>query len=144
MSVAQSWQQTHWQRSHTAQFGVRWAPSAMVISAAGELDAANSDELTACVQRAISRSKRVTVDLRGLIFIGTAGFSALHRINVMCSAAHAHWAIVPSNAVARLLRICDPDGTLPVTTVAAEPLLTAAEADGEEAESLFQLVPQPG
>lgn len=141
MSVAQSWQPGH-VASHTAQFGARWGPSAVVISAAGELDAANSDELTACVQRALRRSKRVVVDLRRLMFIGTAGFSALHRINVACCAAQAHWVVVPGGAVARLLRICDPDGTLPVTTVAAEPLLTTAPA-AEETEPLFQLVPQP-
>jgi anti-anti-sigma factor len=136
MSVAESWQ-----RSHTAQFGGRWDPSAAVITAAGELDAANSDELAAFVQRAVSRSERVILDLRGVKFIGTAGFSALHRINVVCSAASAQWAMVPSAAVWRLLRICDPDRTLPTTTVAMEPLLEPAE--GDEADPLLQLVPQP-
>jgi anti-anti-sigma factor len=131
MSVTQSWHQ-----SRTAQFTARWWPSGTVITASGELDAANSDELAACVQRGVDRSKRVVVDLRGLEFIGTAGFSALHRINVACSAAQARWAMVPSAAVARLLRLCDPDGTLPITTVAAEPLL-GPESD----DPLFQLVP---
>jgi hypothetical protein len=39
------------------------------------------------------------------------------------------------------LRVCDPDGTLPITTVAAEPLLESATwAENDELEALLQLV----
>ena len=69
--------------------------------------------------------------------------SALHGIKVVCSAARAQWAMAPSAAVSRLLRICDPDGTLPITTVAAEPLLESATwAENDELEALLQLVPE--
>lgn len=136
MSVAHSWQQ-----SRTAQFTSRWEPSGTLITVDGELDAANADQLAAYVQRGVARSRRVVLDLRGLEFIGTAGFSALHRINVMCSAAQAFWAMAPSPAVARLLRVCDPDGTLPVTTPTQEPLLEPLRGDADEA--LLQLVAQP-
>ncbi len=136
MSVAQSWQQ-----SRTAQFAARRDSSGTVISVDGELDAANADQLAAYVQHSIGRSKRVIVDLRGLEFIGTAGFSALHRINVVCSAAQADWVMVPSAAVSRLLSICDPDGILPVTAPRGEPLLQPV--GGEEPRPLLQLVPQP-
>jgi len=138
MSVTQSWQHTH-----TAQFTARRAPSGTVITVEGELDAANADQLAAYVERNLGPSGRVILDLRGLRFIGTAGFSALHRINVVCSSAQAFWTMAPSPAVARLLRLCDPDGTLPVTTPAEEPLLPSAPwVDGEELGALFQLVPQ--
>ena len=137
MSVAQSWQQ-----SRTAQFGARWEPSGTVITVDGELDAANADQLAAYVQRSVSRSKRVILDLRGLEFIGTAGFSALHRINVVCS-TRVSWAIVTSAAVSRLLRVCDPDGTLPVTTPADEPLVKSVSWTASAAQRpLLQLVPQ--
>lgn len=138
MSVAQSWQQ-----SRTAQFTARWSALGTVITAEGELDAANADQLAAYVQRSVSRSRRIILDLRGLEFIGTAGFSAIHRINVTCSAAQVHWAMVPSPVVERLLRICDPDGTLPVTTPQSEQLLKPARADGSGSRPLLQLVPQP-
>ena len=82
------------------------------------------------------------MDLRGLEFIGTAGFSALHRINVACSAAQVHWAMAPGPAVSRLLRVCDPDGTLPITEPTAEPLLAAGTVAGHQARPLLQLVPQ--
>lgn len=133
MPVTQSWQQ-----SRTAQFSARREPGGTVITVDGELDAANSDQLTEYVRRSAGRSQRVIVDLRGLEFIGTAGFSALHRINVVCSAAQMSWAMVTGAAVSRLLRVCDPDGTLPVTSPADEPLLRSAWA------ALPQLVPQSG
>jgi anti-anti-sigma factor len=136
MSVTQSWQQ-----SRTAQFSAYWGPSGTVITAHGELDAANADQLAAFVQRCVQRSRRTILDLRGLEFIGTAGFSALHRINVVCSRAQAYWAVAPSRAVSRLLRICDPDGTLPTTTPLTEPLLEpVAWAGNERPRPLLQLL----
>lgn len=102
---------------------------------------------SAYVQQSVNRSRRLILDLRGLKFVGTAGFSALHRINVVCSAAQVWWAMAPSPAVSRLLRVCDPDGTLPVTTPKAEPLLEPLWVEGgeggENPRPLLQLVPQP-
>ena len=138
MSVAQSWQQCR-----TAQFSATWSDAGTVVAVGGELDAANSDQLAVYVQRNARRAKRVILDLRELDFIGTAGFSALHRINVVCSAAQLNWAMVPSPAVERLLRVCDPDGTLPVTTPIEEALLeTVAWPAGNGARPLLQLVAQ--
>jgi len=136
MSVAQSWQ-----LSRTAQFGARRSSSGAVITVRGELDAANADQLAAYVQRNTTRSRRVILDLRGLEFIGTAGFSALLRINVACSGAQVNWAMVPSQAVSRLLRLCDPDGTLPVTTRRAVSPLKSNRTQGEDSGPLLQLVP---
>lgn len=135
MTVAQSWL-----RCRTAQFSVRTHASGTVITADGELDAANSDQLATYVQRNISHTRRVILDLRGLTFIGTAGFSALHRINVACSAAQARWSMAPSDAVARLLRLCDPDGTLPVVETMDEPLLDSGHWGDGQPRPLLQLV----
>ncbi|WAJ46334.1 STAS domain-containing protein [Mycobacterium sp. Aquia_216] len=138
MSVAQSWQQCR-----TAQFSAIRSASGTVITVDGELDAANSDQLAVYVQRNARRAKRVILDLRELDFIGTAGFSALHRINVVCSGTDVTWAMVPSQAVLRLLRVCDPDGTLPVTTPIEEPLLEpGAWTTGPHPRPLLQLVAQ--
>ncbi|ORB85839.1 sulfate transporter [Mycobacterium kansasii] len=109
MSVIQSWQ-----KCGTADFTASYGPSAGVITVEGELDAANADQLTGYVQQCVRSCRWLTLDLRHLEFIGTAGFSALHRINVVCSAADIRWALVPSRVVSRLLEICDPDGALPV------------------------------
>lgn len=136
MSVAQSWQ-----LSRTAQFSARRSRTGTVITVDGELDAANADQLAAYVQHSIMRSTRMILDLRGLEFIGTAGFSALHRINVACSRTQVRWAMVSSPALSRLLRVCDPDGTLPVTNPRAQPLLRSRRTEGEDSGPLLQLVP---
>jgi len=126
-------------KNSTAQFSARWGPSASVITVRGELDAANADELADYVQRCLSFSQWLILDLRGVEFIGTAGFSALHRLNVVCSGEDAEWTMVASHAVTRLLRICDPDGILPVTSSVTESIRLAANA---EPRHLLQLIPQ--
>ena len=140
MSVAQSWQ-----LSRTAQFSARWSRSGTVITVHGELDAANAYQLASYVERKVMHSRRVMLDLRGVEFIGTAGFSALHHVNVACSRAQVQWAMVPSAAVSRLLRICDPDGTLPLTTPppprGVQRRLRSTGSEGEDSGPLLQLVP---
>ncbi|MGA9361814.1 MAG: STAS domain-containing protein [Mycobacterium sp.] len=136
MTVTQSWQ-----RSGSAELSVRPGPSATVITAHGELDAANANQITVFVERALRDSNRVIVDLRGLNFFGTAGFSALHRINVVCSAAGVPWVLVAGRATDRVLRICDPDDTLPTTD--SLPEFVSEEPIFGEPRPLLQLVPQP-
>jgi anti-anti-sigma factor len=124
--------------NHTARFTAEWGPSFVVITAHGELDASNANQLADYVERCAAHSKSIIVDLSGLDFFGTAGFSALHTINVRCAGANVDWAVVPSKAVSRLLRICDPDNTLPL----AESLPDSRD-DDDAPRRLFQLVPQP-
>ncbi|BBZ37778.1 STAS domain-containing protein [Mycobacterium conspicuum] len=135
MTVTQSWQ-----RSGSAEFSVRPGPLATVITAHGEIDAANANHLTALVERASLESSQLIVDLRGLNFFGTAGFSALHRINVVCSGAGVPWVLVSGRAAERVLRICDPDDTLPTTD--ALPDFVSDEPAAGEPRPLLQLVPQ--
>lgn len=124
--------------NHTARFTAELGPSFVVITAHGELDASNANQLADYVQRCAAHAKSLIVNLSDLEFFGTAGFSALHTINVRCAGAGVRWAVVPSKAVSRLLRICDPDHALPLAESTPEDL-----DDEEEPRRLFQLVPQP-
>ncbi|OOK67376.1 putative anti-sigma-factor antagonist [Mycobacterium kansasii] len=45
-----------------------------MITVEGELDAANADQLTGYVQQCVRSCRWLTLDLRHLEFIGTAGF----------------------------------------------------------------------
>ena len=124
--------------NHSARFTAHSDSAGVVIIAHGELDASNASHLADYVERCVSESTAVVVDLSGLKFFGTAGFSALHLINVRCAGANQRWALVPSNAVSRLLRICDPDNTLPlVDSVSA---FHEGEGEGPDPNRLFQLV----
>ncbi|BBZ10203.1 sulfate transporter [Mycobacterium branderi] len=123
--------------SHTARFTAHRGATAAVVSASGELDASNANQLADYVVRCAASTKSLVVDLSGVEFFGTAGFSALHTINVRCAGADVRWAVVPSHAVSRLLRICDPDKTLPIAESVTEGL-----ADNEEPRRLLQLIAQ--
>ena len=123
----------------TARFEMAFPQGATaVVVARGELDATNG---AAFVDYALSQADttdRLIIDLSGLTFFATAGFTALHTLNVRCVGEDIRWALVPSAAVNRLLRVCDPDATLPVCTD-VDAAITAVHG---EAPRLLELVPQ--
>jgi anti-anti-sigma factor len=122
---------------HTAHFATRWLQRSMaVITAHGELDAANAQEFVDYALRHAAHIDRLVLDLTGVDFFGTAGFSALHSVNVRCAGEKIEWALAPSSAVTRLLRICDPDSALPICTSVD----TALSAVQGEPRRLLQLV----
>ena len=126
--------------SRTALFATRWLqPAVAVITAQGELDASNAQDLVDYALRDADRTKRLTLDLTGVEFFGTAGFSALHTLNVRCAGAGVEWVLVPSRAVSRLLRICDPDSALPIATT----MPAALSRLQAEQRRLLQLVTEP-
>jgi anti-anti-sigma factor len=125
---------------HTAHFATRWLqPETAVITAHGELDAANAQEFVDYALRHAPHTDRLVLDLTGVEFFGTAGFSALHSVNVRCAAEKIEWAMAPSSAVTRLLRICDPDSALPI----CDSVDTALSAVQGEPRRLLQLVSKP-
>jgi anti-anti-sigma factor len=121
---------------HTARFTAERGPSGVVITAHGELDASNAGQLADYAQRYATHSTSLILDLSGVEFFGTSGFSALHTINVRCAGADVRWAVVPSRAVSRLLRICDPDKALPIAE-------SAAVDEDDRPRALLELVSQP-
>src|SRR6476660_1864476 len=122
---------------HTAHFATRWLqPSTVVITAHGELDAANAQEFVDYALRHSAHIDRLVLDLTGVEFFGTAGFSALHSVNVRCAGEKIEWALAPSSAVTRLLRICNPDSALPICASVD----TALSAVQGEPRRLLQLV----
>jgi anti-anti-sigma factor len=124
---------------HTAHFATRWLhPSTAIVTAHGDIDAANAHDFATFALRHVDRVSNLVIDLSGVEFFGSAGLSALHTLNVQCAANGVSWALASSKAVSRLLRICDPDSTLPVrpSVVAAIGAVTG------EPRRLLQLVPQ--
>jgi anti-anti-sigma factor len=125
---------------HTAHFATRWlSPETAIITAHGELDAANAQEFVDYALRHAAHTDRLVLDLTDVQFFGTAGFSALHSVNVRCAGEKIEWALAPSSAVTRLLRICDPDSALPI----CDSVNTALAAVQGEPRRLLQLVAQP-
>jgi len=105
-----------WERQTTRLANRRLKSSVAVISAHGHIDASNADTLTDYTLGHLMRCRGLILDLRGLDFFGTDGFSALHRVSVCCARAGMGWAVVPSKAVSRVLRIVDPQSLLPAAS----------------------------
>jgi anti-anti-sigma factor len=102
-----------WQSRSTRLAHRRLRASVAVVSARGHIDASNADTLTEYTLRHLRGCHGLIIDLSGLDFFGTEGFSALHRVSVSCANPGIAWAVVPSKAVSRVLRIGDPQGLLP-------------------------------
>jgi anti-anti-sigma factor len=121
-----------------ADFTTFWMPpSTAIITAVGELDAANAMEFAQYAWRA-GRVTHLLLDLTGIEFFGTAGYSALIAFNVRCAAEGIEWVMVPSRAVSRVLDICDADSVLAVQPT-VEAALAALPGDSPP---LLQLVPE--
>jgi anti-anti-sigma factor len=125
---------------HVVHFATRTLPPATaVVTAHGELDASNAQEFIAYALKHTAGMKRLVVDLTGVSFFGTAAFSAVHTLNVRCAGDGITWALVPSTAVTRLLRICDPDSALMIY----DSIDVALSAVTGEHRPLLQLISQP-
>lgn len=89
-------------------------PRSVLVTVTGDVDAANHRALAGYIERQITGSDHLVLDLRLVDFFGTAGFAALHYVNVICSRYGVDWTMRAGRQVRRVLAICDPDGTLPL------------------------------
>ncbi|HEX3285819.1 MAG TPA: STAS domain-containing protein [Mycobacterium sp.] len=86
----------------------------VLVSVRGEVDATNRQEFGRFIQRHTRVSKQLVLDLSGVDFFGSQGFTALYYVNVQCARRDVDWLIVGGRAVTRILRVCDPDAELPL------------------------------
>lgn len=101
-------------RGQTLRLLSQWLDAdTALITAEGSVDAANAEDLGEYLLRVARRNVSMILDLSGLEFFGTAGFSALKAVSAHSEQPGARLFTVPSGAVARVLRICDPQGGLP-------------------------------
>jgi anti-anti-sigma factor len=107
---------------HRARFGAfhHLQSATTLVTVEGEVDATNGRSLAVYVERQLAGSARLTLDLTQVDFFGTAGFAALHNINVICCRYGVEWMLMVQPQVRRLLEICDPGGTLPVVPSTVE------------------------
>jgi len=85
----------------------------VLVSGFGDIDAASATQLSEDIERHLDGYRQLVLDLSGLAFFGTAGYSVLHRVHSRCLRTGMDWVLVPGKEVERLLRVCDPDGILP-------------------------------
>ena len=85
-----------------------------MVTIEGEIDATNDRALARYVERHVVGCTHLVLDLRLVEFFGTAGFAALHNVNVICTDHSATWVLQAGARVRRVLAICDPAGVLPL------------------------------
>lgn len=100
----------------------------VLVSAFGEIDAASATELSESIERHLGGYRQLVLDLSGLSFFGTAGYSVLHRVHSRCLRSAMVWVLVPGKEVERLLRVCDPDGILPTAPNIVSAVATLARS----------------
>lgn len=124
----------------SARLHTRWTISAVaIVSVVGDVDSTNAVDLAEYVLSDLALCRALILDMTRLEFLGAAGFSALKRIALNCQGAGIAWAVVPGDSTSRLLRICDPDATLPAvgtvsaalaTLVGPDPIYATGDRDG--------------
>ena len=113
---------------HTARWACRRLKSSVIVlSAHGDIDAANAATLSEYPLGCLTRYRGLIVDLRGVEHFGTEGFSALMAVSRGCQRCETGWVLLPSATVARLLRICDPRANLPTASTVAAAMATFAD-----------------
>lgn len=95
-------------------------PEATIVEVRGAVDACNADRLSDRVRDLAGRGQPLVIDLSGVHFFGGDGYRALVGIAEKCWRIEMRWALVISEAVARLLGIAGPDYRLPVTATVEE------------------------
>jgi anti-anti-sigma factor len=88
--------------------------SCSVIAVLGEVDASNARDVSDYVLRHLDDCRQLLMDLSEVAFFGTEGISALYKINAECVRRGIPWLLVAADPTSRVLRICDPEGVLPV------------------------------
>jgi anti-anti-sigma factor len=109
------------EQHHRAIFSAcHLSDTTVLVTVRGEVDATNSRELAGYVERQIAGSARLVLDLTVIEFFGTAGFAALHNINVICARYGVDWVLLVGPQLRRFLSVCDPDHLLPLEDSAVE------------------------
>lgn len=106
--VTQTWQ------SHAAKFTVHWGRAGAVVTASGEIDAANAGPFAHQIKQCADCCEWLVLDLSALTFIGTLGCAALHSISAQCAREQMSLMVIPGLPVSTVLRICDPESRVPL------------------------------
>ncbi|MDG4665983.1 STAS domain-containing protein [Mycobacterium sp. 236(2023)] len=92
----------------------RGASKRVTVSASGEVDSANAKHFAHTVREAAVGAATVILDLTAVEFMAFDGASALYAISAHLAREDVAWCVVPSPAVSRVVKLCDPEGLIPL------------------------------
>ena len=117
----------------------RLSPTTVLIVVSGEIDASAETSVLDGIVASMSDHRQLVLDLSHLRFFGTAGYSALHRLQSHCARSEVDWVLIAGPEVQRLMRLCNPDGIFP--TAANIVSAVARLARGPHRTPLLRSVP---
>jgi anti-anti-sigma factor len=89
---------------------------ATVLTISGDIDASNTDRVSAYATRLVPLGNALLLDLSGVTFLAAQSISMLASVGHASDDAGLPWALVTSHAVDRALRISEHDDILPVAS----------------------------
>lgn len=98
----------------------------VLMALTGEVDAASAPVVFDRIQALLTRYHQLVLDLSGVAFFGTAGYSLLHRLDAFANRALRDWVLVSGPEVQRLLDVCDPEHAFPVASNIVSAVATLA------------------
>jgi anti-anti-sigma factor len=84
-----------------------------VIAVSGQIDALNAERMNRCLSQFVTGERALILDLSDVDFLSFDGLRALLKLADKCRALGVEWAMVTGQSVRRLLRVGDPQQTLP-------------------------------
>ncbi|OBB99323.1 hypothetical protein A5784_22955 [Mycobacterium sp. 852013-50091_SCH5140682] len=103
-----------------AAIEARHENACIILTATGEVDAANADIFVTSLTRFAAGPRAVIVDLRPMSFIGTMGLRGLECFDDKCSRSGTIWVLLAQPTIQRLLDIVRPGRPLRVVTTFLE------------------------
>jgi anti-anti-sigma factor len=113
---------------------------ATVVTIDGDIDAANVDRVIECARRFVLMKEPLVFDMSNVNSFAAEGASFFRIIAEDCRAAGVEWMLVPSPAVADLLRDVDYDAMFPVARSVHEALHDFADVIARRRQLLLPLV----
>ena len=89
------------------------------VSVCGEVDAANAKHFAHTVREAAGGAASLVLDLTEVHFMAFDGASALYAISAHLAREDVTWCLVPSPSVSRVVKLCDPEGIIPLEEIAS-------------------------
>ncbi|MBV5244143.1 MULTISPECIES: STAS domain-containing protein [Mycolicibacterium] len=97
----------------------RGAQKCVTVSVRGEVDALNAKHFAHTVREMAGGSAALVLDLTEVSFLAFDGASALYAISAHLAREDVTWCVVPSPAVSRVVKLCDPEGLIPLQDIAS-------------------------
>lgn len=98
----------------------------VLMAVTGDVDAASAPTLFDRIQTLLTSYHQLVLDLSGVEFFGTAGYSLLHRLDVLADRSSRDWVVVSGPEVQRLLRVCAPERKFPIASNIVSAVATLA------------------